>query len=136
MTARILVVDDNPHVAGMLSDLLSISGHHADIARNGARALERLAEREFDLIISDVMMPELGGEGLYRELERRHPRYLERLIFMTGRHDREVVAFLGDAPVPVLRKPFSIADVRRHVRAALDTSATSAGPAERGPRGG
>jgi two-component system NtrC family sensor kinase len=125
MTARILVVDDNPDIAGMLADLLALAGHDTQVAPNGARALERLAERDFDLIISDLMMPELDGAGLWRELRRRHPGYAARVIFMTGAQDPSALAFLHGADVPVLRKPFTMVEVNREVRHALDAAVPS-----------
>jgi two-component system NtrC family sensor kinase len=127
MTARILVVDDNPDIAGMLSDLLSLAGHDTQVAPNGARALERIAERDYDLIISDLMMPELDGAGLWRELSRRHPHYAERLIFMTGAQDPSSLAFLAGTGAPVLKKPFTLTDVNRHIDLALGDPAADAG---------
>ena len=50
-------------------------------AVNGAVALDKLQERDYDLILSDLRMPELDGPGLYKELERRHPDLLHRIIF-------------------------------------------------------
>jgi CheY-like chemotaxis protein len=122
VAVRILVVDDNGDIAGMLGRLLTSAGHHADVAANGARALERVAEREFDVILSDVTMPELDGIGLYRELAARHPRYLRRVIFMTGGQDPRVLAFLEEVAAPVLQKPFSLGDLAREIRAALAVS--------------
>jgi CheY-like chemotaxis protein len=133
MTARILVVDDNADIAGMLSDLLSFAGHDTQVAANGAQALECVEAHDFDLIISDVMMPELDGAGLWRELARRYPRYTRRVIFMTGAQDPSALAFLAGRNVRVIRKPFTIGDVIREVCLALDTAATG-GPVSGGER--
>jgi len=80
----ILAVDDEPVVAELLADLLAVDDHRVDMAENGLRALEKLGERTYDLILADFKMPELDGPGLFREVERRHPHLAPRFIFLTG----------------------------------------------------
>lgn len=114
---RILVVDDEPEVAGVLSELLESDGHTVDTARNGKEALERIAQRPYDVILSDTKMPTLDGEGLFRELERRHPALRRRLAFITGDVLNETKrAFLERMGTPVLSKPFELNDIRDVVR--------------------
>ncbi|MBI3029234.1 MAG: PAS domain S-box protein [Candidatus Rokubacteria bacterium] len=116
----ILVVDDEPEVAGILAELLAADGHQVETAANGLQALDKLRERRYDLILSDLRMPGLDGPGLYRELERRDPRLLRRVIFLTGDTLRqESQEFLERAGVPSLTKPFDAAEVRRLVQQAL-----------------
>src|SRR5688572_9522062 len=81
---RVLVVDDEREIADVLAELLAIDGHRADIAANGLIALEKLREQQYDLVVSDVRMPELDGPGLYRELERTRPEIARRFILCTG----------------------------------------------------
>jgi len=54
------------------------------MAANGAVALRMLGARDYDLIISDSGMPEVSGRELYREIERREPRFSRRFVFVTG----------------------------------------------------
>ncbi len=116
----ILVVDDEPEVAEVMADMLSVDGHHVETASNGALALDKLRERAYDLILSDVRMPELDGPSLYRELERRHPELCRRIIFLTGDtlsvQSRE---FLEQTGAPDLSKPFVLGEVRRVVQQVL-----------------
>jgi signal transduction histidine kinase len=116
----ILVVDDEPEVAGVLADMLSADGHQVVTAANGALALDRLEEGACDLILSDVRMPELDGPGLYREVARRHTQLLERFVFLTGdalgSWTREFIERTG---APRLNKPFAPEDVRRVVQPLL-----------------
>jgi DNA-binding NtrC family response regulator len=70
---RILVVDDEADVAGVLAEMLETDEHQVETAKNGAEALDRIQAETFHAIISDLRMPELDGPGLYREVERRHP---------------------------------------------------------------
>ena len=118
--ALILVVDDEPLVAGLMADVLVTEGHEVDIAKNGREALEKIAARSYDLIVSDLRMPELDGVGLYRELERRRPTLLGRLLFVSGTTEPpEYASFLEATHAPVLSKPFRLEDLRRFVQRAL-----------------
>src|SRR3989449_1999767 len=111
---RILVVDDEPGVAGVLAEALGRVGHHVEVAADGAQALEILAGRACDLIITDTKMPGLDGIDLYREVERRFPALRERMIFVTGDVlDAEKRAFLERTGAAFLTKPFDVQEVRR-----------------------
>lgn len=118
--ARILVVDDDPLVVGLLTDLLTADGHEVETAPDGLIALERIAERPFDLILSDLRMPRLDGIGLYRELGNRQPLLLRRVIFITGTaDDPDYARFLETTSTPFLKKPFSAAEFWSLVRRML-----------------
>ena len=69
---RILVVEDEPIIAGLLGDMLMADGHDVEAVHTGRAALEKLATGTYDLIVSDLRMPVLDGRGLYRELEKHH----------------------------------------------------------------
>lgn len=118
--ASILLVEDKPEVATMLTDMLSIDGHHVDTAVDGLRALDRLEEIAYDVVLSDVRMPGLDGPGLYEELERRHPRLRQRVIFCTGEAlAPDVQRRLDRLQAPVISKPFAMDDLRRALRSVL-----------------
>ena len=111
---RILVVDDEPFVAQLLVDTLVADGYEVDTAANGLLALEQIEQHVYDLILSDLRMPELDGLGLYRQLELRRPDLLQRMIFISGTIDDPTYRrFLEHAGVPVLPKPFHLDDVRQ-----------------------
>jgi len=110
----VLVVDDEPGISSLLEDILEASGHHVATAPNGLAALERLERGSFDVILSDIRMPELDGPGLYRAVERRHPHLVPRMIFMTGSILTDDTAdFFAATGAPCLRKPFVREDVQR-----------------------
>jgi len=116
----ILVVDDEPTVAGVLAEMLSLDGHQVEIATNGVMALDKLQERSYDLILSDLRMPELDGPGLYRELASRHPKLLRHIIFLTGDAlSPQVQTFLEQTQVPSLHKPFTLEGLRRVIHQVL-----------------
>ena len=110
----VLIVDDDRDVAETLSDVLRLDGHHAEIVASGTVALEKLRDRRYDLILSDVRMPELDGPRFYAQLERRHPTFLRRVAFLTGDTlSPETRAFLERTGVPTMAKPFTLEQVRQ-----------------------
>ncbi len=120
--ARILIVDDESSIAHGLARLLGRDGHRIDTALNGRQALSMLQEQEYDLILCDLRMPELDGPGLYWAVAASQPSLLPRFIFLTGDTlGLDATAFLAQAGVPYLIKPFSATEGRRVVQQALHT---------------
>jgi len=119
---KILVVDDEPEIAGLLREMLSVDGHQVEIAANGVIALQKLREQTYDLIMSDLRMPRLDGPGLYRALEQYYPELRRRIIGITGDLlSPELQGFLERTAVPTVSKPFSWEEVRRVVQQVLQT---------------
>lgn len=117
---QILVVDDESIIAQLVADVLSEEGYAVDTASNGLMALETLEKRSYDLILSDLRMPELDGLGFYREIERRRPDLLRRFVFITGTSEHaDYRSFIDDVKVPVLTKPFDMMDLQRLAREML-----------------
>jgi C4-dicarboxylate-specific signal transduction histidine kinase len=118
--STILIVDDEIGIVRGLARLLRRDGHQVDTASNGRQALGMLHEREYDLILCDLRMPELDGPGVYRAVGAFQPQALQRFIFLTGDTlSPEAGAFLEQTGMPRLIKPFSAADGRRVVQQAL-----------------
>ena len=87
---RILVVDDDLGVCHSLRDLLSEEGCAVVVATGGHEALATLEQQPVDLVLSDVVMPDMDGYDLYMELKERHPEL--PVILMTGfLYDRDHV---------------------------------------------
>jgi CheY-like chemotaxis protein len=120
---RILIVDDEAPLAGLMADILSADGHTVEIAVNGLAALAHVERSAYDLILSDLRMPELDGPGLYRELERRRPELARRIAFVTGSAQSASAGmeqFLARTGAPILYKPFRIQDLQKLVKDLLD----------------
>jgi len=118
--AYILVIDDEPLVAAVVADTLMVIGCEVEAAKNGREALEKIAACSYDLILSDLRMPEFDGMDLYRELERHAPRLLQRLIFSGRKADSaEYMRFLEGTGALVLCKPFDVGTLQRLVRQLL-----------------
>jgi len=124
---HILVVDDEPGIAAVLVEVLQLDGHIVETVSNGERALARIVTEGYDLILSDIRMPDLDGPTLYREIELHHPHLLQRFIFLTGDiMSQETSHFLERTGVPYLRKPFTLEMVRDVVQHTLGAGAPSA----------
>jgi two-component system NtrC family sensor kinase len=116
----ILLVDDEPSMVKALTALLRRDGHSVDTAANGQLALVQLQERPYDLILSDLRMPELDGAGLYRALEQHASPLCRRFIVLTGDSlSPETEAFVVQSGVQRLTKPFTAAEVRRVIQQVL-----------------
>ena len=117
----ILIVDDEPLIGMALRRILSHE-HEVVVVARGREAIERIERGErFDLVLCDLMMPEMTGMDLHAELERRFPEYVSRMIFMTGgAFTPRAHEFLDKVPNQCLAKPFDVrhvqALVRDHVR--------------------
>ena len=117
---RVLVVDDESVIAQLIADVLGGEGFEVDTAPHGLAALDRLANRTYDVILSDLRMPELDGLGLFREIEQRYPDLLRRFVFITGTSEHtDYQGFIDDVKVPVLTKPFDMMNLVRVVRGRL-----------------
>ena len=107
-------------MSSALAQLLRRDGHTVETVANGQLALAMLQEHAYDLILSDLRMPELDGPGLYRELAQHAPHLCRRFIILTGDTlSPEALAFLAESGVPRLTKPFTAAEVRRIIQQAL-----------------
>jgi signal transduction histidine kinase len=109
---EVLVIDDEADMGAMVARLL---GPMANVshARSGREGLAWLARSPFDLILCDVMMPDVSGAEVYRQIEREHPRLVSRVVMMTGgAFTEESRAFVESLPHQVVEKPFSSADIR------------------------
>ena len=81
---RILVVDDEESIQQLLTGVLEMDGHDVHVANNGREALDRVGRERFDLIITDIKMPVMGGPDLYRRLSDDANPLARRVIFITG----------------------------------------------------
>jgi PAS domain S-box-containing protein len=126
---RILVVEDEAPVAQVLAELLEMDGHHVDAAPDGETALERLGEVDYDVVMSDLRMPGLGGPGLYRAVERSWPERCSRFVFMTGdTTGEEATAFLEATGALSLAKPLVLDEVRHAIRSSVARQVLAPGP--------
>ena len=117
---HILVVEDEPTVSQLISDVMSEMGHRVDTLLDSREVFDRLKENKYDLIICDLRMPHLDGPALYRELIRRGSPFRHKLLFVTGdTMGPRSLEFLHSHAVPYLAKPFLVEELKEAVRKAI-----------------
>lgn len=110
--AKILVVEDSKEVLNNISQILSISGYDVDVAENGRIGLERVNESIPDLIISDIMMPEMDGYLFFNELKKNPVTSLIPFIYLTAKAAPESIRHgMKEGADDYIIKPFRAADV-------------------------
>ncbi|HXH27896.1 MAG TPA: ATP-binding protein, partial [Candidatus Polarisedimenticolia bacterium] len=111
---RLLVVDDEPVLVELLTDFLKCSGHTVEAALDGRRALEKAKAGPYDVILTDLKMPGLDGQGLYEQVIRVRPEMAQRFIFSTGDlASPKTQTFFQTTGCLYLSKPFKLEAVLR-----------------------
>jgi two-component system, cell cycle response regulator CpdR len=117
---RILIADDEDSMRRLVARALAMDGHDSVTAEDGAEALEILSREPgaFDLLLTDIQMPVMDGIALALTAARDFPDLT--ILLMTGFADqRERASGLNAIVHDVVTKPFSVADIRAAVAAAL-----------------
>ena len=117
----VLVADDEDGVRDLLRKVLTEFGYTVLTARHGRDALMVAGDRSdaIDLLVTDVVMPEMSGRELAETLRARQPDL--KVLYISGYTDDEVVQRgVSGREVPFLRKPFASEELVRRVREVLD----------------
>lgn len=118
---RILLVEDEEAVRQILAESLAGLGYEVFTAADGEEALRRLEEKQFavDLVVSDVVMPRMGGWELYQKVQEKAPHVC--FLFSTGYSENAVhVDFKKKGGVFLITKPYGLDSLARKVREILD----------------
>src|SRR6185503_4877016 len=130
---RVLLVEDNASLLALAKESLTELGYRVFAASNAAEALRILEAEsgEMDILVTDVVMPEVGGRELARKVERLLPGM--PILFVSGYvRDPEPLVDKDGRPVDYLEKPYTPVALARRIRSALDQApARSAGGAGR-----
>jgi glycosyltransferase involved in cell wall biosynthesis/CheY-like chemotaxis protein len=117
---QILVVDDDPLITRWLADSFGAEGHAVDVAGSGRTALAQLERGSYDLIVSDLRMPDVDGVALCRWLERERRREAGRMLFLTGNVEApEYRDFLAGKRDRTVSKPVDLDALNRIARQIL-----------------
>jgi DNA-binding response OmpR family regulator len=119
---NILIVDDEENIRNILKEFLELAGFEVMCAENGFDALNKATENEYDLVITDLVMPDRNGLELILDIKKLSPR--PKIIAMSGgggirgRYDYLEISEIVGAE-KILRKPFSMEQVQGMVRDML-----------------
>jgi PAS domain S-box-containing protein len=110
---QVLVVDDEFDVGQIISDVLAHEGHSVEVAQSGRLALEKIKRRRYDVVLSDIRMPNMDGPTLYQAIQDTRPDQIEGLAFITGDTlSPRVKEFLDASQRPYLEKPIAPKEIR------------------------
>lgn len=126
MKPRILVVEDEPAIRMGLCDVMVFHGWEPTPAEDGRIGLQEVLSREWDLLLLDVMLPEVDGFTLCRVARERHPR--QPILMLTARGtEQDVLDGFAAGADDYVQKPFSVAQVVARIKALLRRSGAMEG---------
>ncbi|MBP7033698.1 MAG: sigma-54-dependent Fis family transcriptional regulator, partial [Syntrophobacterales bacterium] len=128
----ILVVDDDPYMRTSLTDCLVSCGYCVETAVDGVDALSRFRKGAFEMVITDIRMPRMGGLDLLKELKGRAPEIPVIVITAYGTVNTAVEAMKQGA-ADFIMKPFSLDDLEVVVRNVLDRGEEAEAPRGEAP---
>jgi DNA-binding NtrC family response regulator len=133
--AQILVIDDDPNIRALLVEVLKASGHHIVEAANGQEAMQIATVLDFDLVITDLVMPDVEGLELIQWLRKVRPE--ARIIAISGASNGD--CYLSTARIfgatAAIPKPFQIDVFLATVRDVLSLKRNHSEPDNRENRG-
>jgi two-component system, NtrC family, response regulator PilR len=117
--SRILVVDDERSMREFLAIMLTRDGHEVVAAENGSQALAELRQRPFDLLISDIRMPDCSGIEVLREAKALQPE-LPGILMTAFSSTQTAIEALRTGALDYISKPFDVDEMKRVVAQALE----------------
>lgn len=121
-SCSILVVDDEPELRDVIGRVLTDAGHRVTCAANGRDAIAKMSEQAFELVLTDVIMPEKDGMQVITEARRKHPGI--RIVAMSGGghipREQYLKIATGLGAHAVLEKPFTNQELADVIGAVLD----------------
>lgn len=119
-TYRILAVDDQEDILGILRSMLEMEGYEIVTAESGEKALAAFEKQVPDLVLADLQMPGMGGIELLERIRRYPEGGLLQVIVVTGSEDiAETLAALAAGADEIIRKPFKLDELQIRIRNAL-----------------
>jgi response regulator RpfG family c-di-GMP phosphodiesterase len=122
---RVLVVDDEKFIRDIIADFLGMEGYIVRTAEDGTSAITELEKARYDMVISDLKMPRMGGLDLLKEVARAHPDTLTVIMTGFGTVETAIDAMKRGAYDYIL-KPFKVEEVVHIVQRGLEKSRLTA----------
>jgi DNA-binding NtrC family response regulator len=111
---NILVIEDDTKMREGLVEILKDKGYNVESAENGRRGLEKIKEKDFDVALTDLIMPSMGGMEVLREIKRMKPKTSVIIITAFGTIENAVEALKAGAS-DYITKPFKIDEVQTKI---------------------
>ncbi len=109
---RVLIVDDEEDIVKLIAVFIGEMGFDVMPAKDGREALTIIESFKPDIVVSDIHMPEIDGDELYRKMVVTTPSYAKRFVFMTGSGiDAQLTQFLNNTGCVILTKPFDFQEL-------------------------
>jgi CheY-like chemotaxis protein len=119
LVRRILAIDDNPDNLILLQTILEVEGYEVELVSDGINALKQVAQSPPDLILLDVMMPEMDGYEVTRRIRKNPEIPYIPIVLITAHDDASVVEGLDAGADDFIRKPFYAEELLARVRSFL-----------------
>jgi CheY-like chemotaxis protein len=116
---RVLVADDDQSIRQLLGTIIRREGLTVDLAADGVEAIEYLKQREYPVILLDLMMPRMNGFDVVAWLKENHQSHKPVIIVITAYADQQFKQVDPDYVSGILRKPFDVSDVGSLVQACI-----------------
>lgn len=121
-SCQVLVVDDDVAIRKLVAKVLSRAGYQVHTAEDGVEAVLKLGLIEYDLIILDLMMPNLDGFAFCSTIAASDPKLIERIIVTSAASPPVIRERMRGIQVNVLPKPFDIEELMSRVTQTLDAA--------------
>jgi DNA-binding response OmpR family regulator len=119
--ARILIAEDNAEIRALVSSILIEEGHKVSVAQNGQQALDMMLEDAPDVLVLDIMMPQMDGYSVLKELKTSGIRDTMKILVLTAKtSESDWVRGYKLGADAYVTKPFDIDELTRHVAELLE----------------
>ncbi len=116
--SKILIIDDSPPIVNLIKEMVTLIGHTVDTALSGPEGIDKLRQSDHELILLDIMMPEMNGWQVHEEVRRFTTI---PVIFITASDtatNRKRAADLGEL---LLSKEVSLVELKQHIEDVIKT---------------
>jgi len=118
MARKILIVDDNPNMSALLSEMLEVFDHESKIAADGFQALDELKAGGFSMVITDMRMPKMTGLELLEKIKTTYPKI--KVVLISGYSGSQIETQAEELKADgFLGKPLMMADIEKLLKDLL-----------------
>lgn len=117
----VLIVEDDAAIRRLVTMVLKREGYHVEVASDGMEAVRKLGLTDYDVIILDLMMPNLDGFTFLSTLAENDPGRLQRVIVTSAASPAVIRERMKGAPFDVLPKPFDISKLTERVKSCIES---------------